>query len=224
MPGKNRKRPRTDDATDQRPSHSSQSAKPQPTSTHHPQQISAFAAIRAQQNESASDTRRLPRRDGPAEQLGADDDWSDRGDGSQDEDDPGVGARPTARSSLESWKKLIDARPNADSFAVVDDGERVRLDFGQKLCVAGQFYLRVFVGEVWICGSRLGPETPAQRVIAPSTEHLPVISASVDGTEVEISNVDEYEDYETLGGVSPLFRGIWATEVSSEPKRTYHVV
>jgi hypothetical protein len=217
MSGKNKKRPRTDSDTDQRPSHGLRSAKRAPSSNHHPEHLSAFAAIRARQNASASDTRQLPERDGPSDGIGADDDWSDRGEGSED---AGAEARPAARSSLESWKTLLDARPDEGSVSELDAGERVRLKAGQKLCVAGQYYMRVLSGEVSVCCSHLGPESPAQRIVASSIEPLPVICSRTVGAEVEVSSVSEYEDFETLGGISPLFRGIWP---SSGP-RTYHIV
>jgi hypothetical protein len=152
--------------------------------------------------------------------LGSDD-WAD-------DDAAGPVARPAARSSLELWKELLDACPDERSFSAFDAGERVKMRNGQALCVAGQYYLRVLSGGVTLYCSSLVPGSPTQRVVAPSTEPLPVIHCVThEGAEIEISNVSEHEDFETLGGVSPLFRGIWtgwATGSSPGPKRTFHLV
>ena len=224
---KNRKRPRTDEDTNQHPSHNLRRANPSASSSDHPEHLSAFAAIRARRNASTSDARPLPERNGPSDGADADDGWSDRGEESGDDNAAGAEARPATRSSLESWKALLDARPGRGSFSEVDGGERVRLKAGQKLCVAGQYYLRVLSGDVLIYGSSVLPGSSGQKVVAPSIEPLPVIRAGADGAEIEISSVVEHEDFETLAAVSPLFRGLWpgwSTESLSRPKRTYHIV
>jgi hypothetical protein len=224
MSGKNKKRSRIDDDIDRRRSHGSRTAQ-QPTSRRHPEHLSAFAAIRARQNESASDMQLLESAE-PTGRLGADD-WTEDDEGGED-DAAGAVARPAARSSLELWKELLDACPDDRSFSAFDAGERVKMRNGQALCIAGQYYIRVLSGGVTLCCSSLVPGSPAQRVVAPSTEPLPVIRCVTrEGSEVEISNVGEHEDFETLGGISPLFREIWtswATKSSSRPKRTFRIV
>jgi hypothetical protein len=172
--------------------------------------------------------RRLPNRNSPAGRLDADD-WAeqnDRGaDNVDDRADPAAG--PAVRSSLERWKELLDDFPDEGSFSAFDAGERVVLNAGQALCIVGQYYVRVHSGGVHMCYSTLIPGSPLRRVIAPSTEPLPVIRSHFNETVVEISNMDARQDFETLGGVSPLFREIWtrsAAKSSSRPKRTYRMV
>jgi hypothetical protein len=229
MSGKNKKRPRVEDDAGRRRSSIARTSEPPSSRQHHPEHLSAFAAIRARQNEPASDVRRIPNRNGPAGRLGADDDWTEQDDRSEEDGDhpAGAAARPAVRSSLETWKGVLDNRPDEENFSAFGAGERVVMNAEQALCIAGQYHVRVRSGGVSICCSSLMPGSSLQRVIAPSTEPLPVIHSHGNGTVVEISNVEEREDFETLGGISPLFRGIWTgwtTKSASRPKATYHMV
>jgi hypothetical protein len=227
MSSNNKKRLRTDDDIDRRSS-SLQTATLLSSNLRQPEHLSAFAAIRARQSESTSDARQLPRRDGPPGQSGAEDDRAAHGEGSEEYGDATVAvARPAVRASLESWKNVLDARPDEGYFSTVDNGERVMMKKKQSLVIAGQYYLRVLSGAACIDHWSMVPGSPVEKVVAPSTEPLPVIVSWTDDTQVEISSVAEYENFETLGGVSPLFQEIWASWASmsaSEPKRTYHIV
>jgi hypothetical protein len=153
------------------------------------------------------------------------DDWTDDG---ESDDEISVVTRPAAQSSIELWKELLNSCPDKQSFSVFDGGERVKMRNGQTLCVAGQYYIRVLSGAVILCRALLSSRSPVQRIVAPTTEAIPVIRCVVTGgAEIEISNVGRHEDFETLGIVSPLFLGMWGhweTEASARPKKTFQVV
>jgi polynucleotide 5'-hydroxyl-kinase GRC3/NOL9 len=152
--------------------------------------ISAFAAARAKL------ASRGLRRDDPLDYDSEEGMKIEDGESSADEIVP---------TEYSTW------RETKDNLNVTERGQKVHLQHKQTLAILGQYTIKVNKGVVSISGGFLTPKSKIQKVVAPSTEPIPVLRcASADGAEVDLMSANEDEDFSRL--LSPLFRGIWSCQ------------
>ncbi|KAK3656250.1 Polynucleotide 5'-hydroxyl-kinase grc3 [Elasticomyces elasticus] len=86
----------------------------------------------------------------------------------------------------------------------------VTLRNDETLCCVGEYDLRVLEGVATVYGAVMHPNMGAQRVYAPSTQALPVITGRRNRTTIQLDHVKS--TIRTLDRLSPLFRNIWTRE------------
>jgi hypothetical protein len=121
-----------------------------------------------------------------------------------------IHTEPTGDIILSSW------HATGDNFKLIGaTEERIKLSYNDTLTIVGQYHLKVRSGVIAIYGAILTARSPVIKVVAPSTELLPVIRCvSGDHAEIVLSNVSANEDMEQLERVNPEFGGIWKCRCS----------
>ncbi|OQN98812.1 hypothetical protein B0A48_15158 [Cryoendolithus antarcticus] len=104
---------------------------------------------------------------------------------------------------------------------VDDDAESMTLLLGinEIACIAGEYDVTILDGAATIYGFLLRPESGVQRVYAPSTHALPVITARRGPTKVCLRSVKS--SLRTLERLSPVFRNIWTAD---EKERSFKLL
>ncbi|OQO12512.1 hypothetical protein B0A48_03154 [Cryoendolithus antarcticus] len=140
---------------------------------------------------------------------------------------PGVSARVSRASSPNAAVKEDVRLPPPISFrtnylnVVNDNAESLTLllDINEKACIAGEYELSVLEGRATIYGFLLHPDSGVQRVYAPSTHALPVITARRGPTKVCLRSVKS--SLRKLERLSPVLRNIWSAD---EKNRSFRVL
>ena len=95
---------------------------------------------------------------------------------------------------------------------IQDDGKvlELQLHLDETVALVGVYDLDVPKGIATVYGAVLHPGVATQRVYAPSTHALPLITSRKDGTCIRITSVASR--IHALAQLSPLYRNIWTTD------------
>jgi hypothetical protein len=131
--------------------------------------------------------------------------------GMTDDGDEDHGEIDISDTSEPYQKEYSSWKPLDNNISETRTGQRIHMTYGQTLAVLGQFDLSVLSGVVNISGAFCSSKSPIQRVTAPLTEPLPVLRCvSSDGARIDLLNVPDNENFESLSRVSRLFCDIWS--------------
>ncbi|KAF2664265.1 hypothetical protein BT63DRAFT_105221 [Microthyrium microscopicum] len=123
----------------------------------------------------------------------------------ESDSEPSSPNTPFVDQVLSSWNGQ-----KANTEPAIDGSERIKLSYDQTLTSVGHYELKVISGVVSMYGAYLTTKSITRRVLASSTESLPVIRCvSGDWAEIQLSSVNDTSVSPDLSAVSPLFQGVW---------------
>lgn len=138
--------------------------------------------------------------DGPAEQLS-------------------INADTTVRNGSKAIPDVILSTFVSNQDNVIRDDDKVlevKLRSDEFITFVGIYEVKVLTGVVSISGALIHPDSPSQRVYAPTTHALPQLTAKKDGTILHIATVKS--GMTGLGRFSSLFRNIWNASEDAESR------
>jgi hypothetical protein len=172
--------------------------------------LSAFAAKKARSNLAENDVPTngaYPPSNGYPVKDGLD---YDSEDGMQSDSDI-VLESETVDLEFGSWI------PRSKNLSDTSGETKIRFLHGDTISIVGECHITVKSGIIAVNGAILISSLEPHRIIAPSTEPVPLIRCvSSEGAAIVVTSISEHSSLQSLKRLSPLFSGIWGNETHSK--------